>query len=609
MPLIQLKDVCLRYHSHRLLDGANLQVEAGERVCLLGRNGAGKTSLLRVIAGEESPDSGEVIRQSHLRLRWLPQEIPAGVQGTVREVVEAGLDPTRHEEPWETDVRVDDLLAAMGLGAETAFDSLSGGWKRRVLLARALAGEPDLLLLDEPTNHLDIAAIVWLEQFLIGLKSGLLFVTHDRAFLRRTATRIVELDRGNLTSWSCDYDTFLTRKAAALEAEETQRAAFDKKLAQEEAWLRQGVKARRTRNEGRVRALEQLRQIRKARRERPGTARMEIQQGTTSGQKVIEVDTISFGYGSHPIVRDFSTILWRGDKVGLVGPNGVGKSTLLNLLLGRLNPQSGNIRHGTNLQVVYLDQMRDQIHEEKTLAQNVAGSADTVQFADRTMHIHGYLRQFLFEPEQVRAPAKWLSGGERNRLLLAKLFLQPANVLVLDEPTNDLDLETLELLEDLLVNYSGTLLVVSHDRDFLDHVATTLFVFEGDGVIREVNGGYSDWEQWKARSEPAPVTAPIRSEDEREKPAPSSSQAKESKKTFLNRERKELTELPARIEALEEAHADLISKMADPLLAAKNPETAAALSRRLDEMEREIDQAYTRWEELEAKRIAADGSS
>lgn len=600
MPLIQLKEVTLRYHAHPLLEKADFQIDPGERVCLLGRNGTGKTSLMRLMVGQEKPDSGEIIRSSATQVRWLPQDVPDGIEGRVREVVAEGVRADHHEEPWETDVRIDELLAEMGLPENDMFSGLSGGWKRRVLLAKALIGQPDLLLLDEPTNHLDLDSILWLEHFLPVHAPAIFFVTHDRAFLRKVATRIVELDRGQLTSWNCDYDNFLLRKAAALEAEEKQRANFDKKLAQEEAWLRQGVKARRTRNEGRVRALEQMRRDRQQRRERVGQAQLGIQEGALSGQKVIELESVSFGYGESKQVVDFSTVVWRGDKIGLVGPNGAGKTTLLKLLLGRLEPQSGTVKQGTNLQVVYLDQLRDQIDDEKTLAQNVAGSAETVLFQERSMHIHGYLRQFLFDADQVRAPAKWLSGGERNRLLLARLFLQPANVLVLDEPTNDLDLETLELLEDLLVNYKGTLLLVSHDRAFLDNVVTSTFIFQGDGVIREVNGTFSDWENWQQKEVTAPVVEEIKS-----KPKESKVSVVETK--MLNREKRELEELPRKIEAMEEEHAAWISRMVDPKELARDPAGLVALQKQVEELERQMEEAYARWQELEKVRVAVEG--
>ena len=601
MPLLQLRQITLRYSASPLLDAVDFQVDAGERICLLGRNGAGKTSLMRIITGEETPNDGELIRSSDAMMTRLTQEIPDGVTGTVREVIHAGLRLDRHEEEWESDVRIEELMEEMKLPADHEFYALSGGLKRRVLLARALAGQPDILLLDEPTNHLDLDSILWLENFLLGSKLTLFFVTHDRAFLRKLATRIVELDRGRLTSWACDYDTYLERKAASLDAEEKQWAAFDKKLAQEEAWLRQGVKARRTRNEGRVRALQTMRQERSQRREREGTARIELQTGSLSGQKVIEAKNISYDYGTGPIVRDFSDTIWRGDKIGIIGPNGGGKTTLLKLLLGQLEPKEGSVKLGTNLQVVYLDQLRGQIDDAKTVAQNVAGDAETVTFQGRPRHIHSYLQDFLFRADRIRMPAKMLSGGERNRLLLARLFLQPANVLVLDEPTNDLDAETLELLEELLLEYTGTLLLVSHDRVFLDNVVTSTLVFEGHGRIVDYTGGYEDWIRQRAAAKAAPPPA---REETKSKPSSASPATKPPK--FLNRERRELEELPKQIEGWEAELSEIAKRLWEPGLYQKEPELVPKLKSESAELEKRITTAYARWEELEAKRKAAD---
>lgn len=608
MALLQLKSVCLHYGAEYLLDGADLLIERGERVALLGRNGCGKTSLLRLIAGEEGPSAGEILRLPTAVMTRLDQEIPQGVEGDVFSVVRGGISPTRHEEDWEIDGRLEDLLAEMELPAGAEFGSLSGGLKRRVLLARALAGQPDLLLLDEPTNHLDLGSILWLEDFLIRHPMSLLFVTHDRTFLRRLATRIVELDRGRLFGWACDYDTFLQRKAGALEAEAVQWKAFDKKLAQEEAWLRQGVKARRTRNEGRVRALMELRRERARRRERSGTAKMEIQEGALSGQRVLRAEGISFAHPGMPgpVVRDFSTEIWRGDKIGILGPNGCGKTTLLKLLLGQLEPQAGSVRAGTNLQVVYLDQLRDQIDLDKTVAENVAGVSQSVRFQGRDRNIHSYLADFLFRSDRVRMPAKLLSGGERNRLLLARLFLQPANVLVLDEPTNDLDAETLELLEELLVNWDQTLLLVSHDRAFLDQVVTSLLVFEGDGTIREVNGGYSDWQRWSARA--AAVTPALPSTRLPADAGTTKRRRQGRPEKFLNRERRELEELPAQIEFWEAEQVGLAAQLQDPELYRTNPGALPAIEAKSLAIEEKIRAAFTRWEALEAKRCALEGS-
>jgi len=596
MPLLQLQQVTLRYTDLPLLDKVDLQIDPGERVCLVGRNGTGKTSIMRVISGEEKPQEGDITKPNGVILTRLPQEVPEGISGTVYEVIHGGLRVGGTEEDWEADVRVEDLMQEMNLPAEKEFQSLSGGLKRRVLLARALVGQPDVLLLDEPTNHLDLESILWLENFLLKVKPTLFFVTHDRAFLRKLSTRIVELDRGRLTSWACDYDTYLERKAAFLDAEEKQWAAFDKKLAQEEAWLRQGVKARRTRNEGRVRALKALRTERGKRRERMGEARIEIQEAGSSGQKVIEAKNISFHYGDHAIVRDFTATLWKGDKVGIIGPNGAGKTTLLKMLLGKLEPSEGSVKLGTQLQIVYLDQLRNQIDGEKSLGQNVAGDAETVTFQGRPVHIHTYLKDFLFPWDRIRMPAKMLSGGERNRLLLARLFLQPANVLVLDEPTNDLDAETLELLEELLVGYEGTLLLVSHDRAFLDNVVTSTFVFEGEGQIKEYTGGYEDWV--RQRKELARVAAmPV-------DPTPAIESSKpgktEKSRKFLNREQKELEELPAKIEELETKQAELSERLADPALYQSKDGEFQKVERELNQLHQTIEKTMARWEELEA---------
>ena len=606
MALLQLKSVSLHYGRDYLLDGADLSIERGERVALLGRNGSGKTSLMRLIAGEEGASAGEILRAPGAVMTRLDQEVPQGVEGTVFSIVRGGISPTRHEEDWEIDVRLEDLLAEMELSAEAAFGSLSGGLKRRVLLARALAGQPDLLLLDEPTNHLDLSSILWLEDFLLRHPMSLLFVTHDRTFLRRLANRIVELDRGRLFGWACDYDTFLQRKAGVLEAESVQWKAFDKKLAQEEVWLRQGVKARRTRNEGRVRALFELRRERARRRERSGTAKMEIQSGALSGQRVLRAEGITFAHPDMPgpLVQDFSTEVFRGDKIGILGPNGCGKTTLLKLLLGQLAPQSGSVTTGTNLQVVYLDQLRDQIDLDKTVAENVAGASQSVHFQGRDRNIHSYLGDFLFRSDRVRMPARLLSGGERNRLLLARLFLQPANVLVLDEPTNDLDAETLELLEELLVSWDQTLLLVSHDRAFLDAVVTSLIVFEGDGTISEVNGGYSDWQRWSARGAAVPSAA-VASVPVKEDGPKKERQGRAEK--FLNRERRELEELPGQIEQWEAEQVLLAAQLQDPELYRTNPAALPKIEAESTALEAKIRAAYRRWEELEAKRCAFEG--
>jgi len=598
MPLLQLRQITLRYTDHPLLDQVDLQIDEGERVCLLGRNGSGKTSLMRVIAGEEKTQEGEIIKPPGVILTRLPQEVPEGISGSVLEVIRSGLRVGGTEEEWEADVRQEELMEVMNLPAEKEFQSLSGGMKRRVLLACALVGQPHVLLLDEPTNHLDLESILWLENFLLKAKPTLFFVTHDRAFLRKLSTRILELDRGHLTSWACDFETYLERKAATLEAEEKQWNSFDKRLAQEEAWLRQGVKARRTRNEGRVHALQAMRAERSKRRERSGKAKIELQEGNTSGQKVIEATNLSFCYGEHSIVSDFTTTIWRGDKIGIIGPNGSGKTTLLKLLLDQLPATHGTIKHGTKLQIVYLDQLRDQIDDEKSLGQNVAGEAETVTFQGRPRHIHSYLKDFLFDSDRIRMPARMLSGGERNRLLLARLFLQPANVLVLDEPTNDLDAETLELLEEILVSYEGTLLLVSHDRAFLDNVVTSTLVFEGEGRVKEYTGGYEDWvRQRPAEGAVMPSVLPAAVVVAEMKPVKS-----EKGRKFLNREQKELDELPVKIEALEARQALLSERLADPALYQKKDGEFQLLEKDLNAIHESIEKSLARWEELEKLR-------
>ncbi len=604
MPLLQLRQLTLRYTDRPLLDNIDLQVDPGERVCLVGRNGSGKTSLMRVIAGEEQAQEGEIIKPPGVILTRLPQEVPEGISGSVLEVVREGLRLDGTEEEWEADVRQEDLMEEMNLPESADFQSLSGGMKRRVLLARALVGQPDVLLLDEPTNHLDLESILWLETFLLKVKPTLFFVTHDRTFLRKLSTRIVELDRGHLTSWACDFETYLERKAAWLDAEEKNWAAFDKKLAQEEAWLRQGVKARRTRNEGRVHALKAMRAERSKRRERTGSAKIEIQEGNTSGQKVIEANNISFQYGEQTLIRDFSTTIWRGDKIGIIGPNGTGKTTLLKLLLGQLAPTEGEVKHGTKLQIVYLDQLRGQIDDNKSLGYNVAGEAETVTFQGQPRHIHSYLKDFLFDSDRIRMPAKMLSGGERNRLLLARLFLQPANVLVLDEPTNDLDAETLELLEEILVSYDGTLLLVSHDRSFLDNVVTGTLVFEGDGIVTEYTGGYEDWVRQRDMVKPAKAApaAPVAPKIE-----PVKNAKIEKGRKFLNREQKELDELPGKIEALEARQTLLSDRLADPALYQKKDGEFQQLEKELNEIHHQIERSLARWEELEKLRIELGG--
>jgi ATP-binding cassette subfamily F protein uup len=589
MALLSLRDVSLAFGGPRLLDGVDLQIERGERVCLLGRNGEGKSTLLRLIRGEIPPDEGEVISQQGLRIGHLPQDVPKERAGTVADEVAGAIGAGGASAP---DYRVDSVISRMGLDARARFEDLSSGMKRRVLLAKALVNEPDILLLDEPTNHLDIDSIRWLEEFLLRYGGTLIFVTHDRVFLSRLATRVVELDRGRIYDWACDYPTFLKRKEEVLAAEERQDALFDKKLAQEEVWIRKGIEARRTRNEGRVRALKAMREARGRRRERQGAARMQLQEAERSGALVIEGKGIGFGYGDRPVVRDLSTTIMRGDKVGIIGANGSGKTTLLRLLLGELAPREGTVRYGTNLEVAYFDQLKGTLDEQKTVQQNVS-DYDTIPINGQPRHVLGYLQDFLFPPDRSRSLVKFLSGGERSRLLLAKLFTRPSNVLVLDEPTNDLDVETLELLEGLLVEYQGTVLLVSHDRAFLNDVVTSTLAIEDDGRVKEYDGGYDDYlRQRQAESPPDP------------KPAPATAKAAgpppDRPRKLSYKEQRELEALPGRIDVLEAALQELHEAMADPAFYRKEGAEIAEVRARLEALERELSLAYERWEALEA---------
>jgi len=630
MPLLSLQNVSVGFGGPLLLEGIDLAIEPGERVCLVGRNGTGKSTILRVITGEVKPDSGMVVFQQGLRTTLLTQEVPQNISGSVFDVVSsafgeqgrlladyhhvsaklahdhseklmAELEDVQHRFEaaggWQMQQKVEEILTRLQLPEDGPFSELSGGLKRRVLLAKALAGSPDLLLLDEPTNHLDIVSIAWLEEFLVSYGGTLLFVTHDRALLQKLATRIIDLDRGRLTSWPGSYFSYLELKQAALDAEAVESAKFDKKLAAEEVWIRQGVKARRTRNEGRVRALKELRRIRSERREKIGTANIQVQEAERTGKLVIEADRVSYGYGGRPVIRDLSTTIIRGDKIGIIGPNGSGKTTLLKLLLGELPPQQGTIRFGTNIEVAYLDQHRAQLDDEKTVQDNVAYGSDHVTVGGNRRHVIGYLQDFLFAPARARSPVKVLSGGERNRLLLARLFTKPSNVLVLDEPTNDLDIETLDLLEELLMDYAGTVLLVSHDRAFINNVVTSTLVFEGEGRVAEYVGGYDDWlRQSRQRTDAAPVTA--RAEEKKEPARPAS--GKQRKLTF--KEQKELDELPKRIEELEAEQQRLHATMADPAFYRESGNKVASTTTRLENVEKELATVYKRWEELEALR-------
>jgi ATP-binding cassette subfamily F protein uup len=633
MALLTLRNIQLGFGGPLLLDHVNLSIDAGERVCVLGRNGEGKSTLLKVIAGELAPDDGERVLTPGTRVARLTQEVPEGTSGSVFAVVADGLgeiaakvkayhaasqrviedhsqqalDRLAHAQQaleaadgWQLEQQAERVISRMQLDPEVRFEALSGGMKRRVLLARALASEPRILLLDEPTNHLDMASISWLEEFLRGWNGTLVFITHDRRFLRSLATRIVELDRGQASDWPGDYDNYLRRRAERDNAEALESARFDKKLAQEEAWIRQGIKARRTRNEGRVRQLKAMREEFGQRRSKQGTAKLAVNAAERSGKLVCEATNISYAWGDKPIVKDLTTTILRGDRIGIIGPNGCGKTTLLNLLLGRLQPDSGTVELGSKLEIAYFDQLRAQLNEDATVIDNVAEGSDKVEINGQSKHIIGYLQDFLFAPARARQPVRALSGGERNRLLLAKLFTKPANVLVMDEPTNDLDVETLELLEELLMGFQGTLLLVSHDRDFLDNVVTSTLVAEGDGRWGEYVGGYQDW----LRQRPAAPTAKAESVAKATtKPASASAPVEKPKPKKLSyKDQRELDTLPQRIEVLENAVAELQQALADPELYKSGAERMAQLNSDLADREAELSEAYERWEALEELR-------
>ena len=610
MPLVTLRGVSLSVGGPPLLDAIDCVIEPGQRIGLLGRNGAGKTTFMRLLAGQVTADDGEVARPPGTVIALLPQDVPADLAGSVAAVVESGLPATADDAAWRRDGAVTRILARMDLDGTSDVATLSAGMKRRVLLARALVAEPDLLLLDEPTNHLDIEAIEWLERFLGRWTGTLVFVTHDRAFLRRLATRILEIDRGRLFDWSCDYDTFLARREDALLAEEKQAALFDKRLAEEEAWIRTGIKARRTRNEGRVRALEAMRRDHAARRKAVGTVNLRIQEAERSGALVAALEGVAADRGGRRVLADVTTTVMRGDRIGIIGRNGVGKSTLLALLLGRLEPAAGRVRLGTNLQVAWFDQLQEQLDPDRSVADNVADGSETVRIAGQPRHVVGYLRDFLFTPERARGLVRFLSGGERNRVLIARLFAKPANLIVLDEPTNDLDQETMELLEERLVEFSGTVLVVSHDRDFLDHVVTSTLVFEpvagrgavaGSHTVKEYAGGYTDW----LRQRPTvPEGAPAG--DARPAPSPSAPQATATRKRRLTfKEQQELAALPGLIERLEADVAALHAAVAAPEHYRQPRDMIAAEQARLRELEERLQTAYARWEALETVQPGA----
>ncbi len=637
MPLLSFHNVSTAYGHHPLLEQVSFGVEAGERVCLIGRNGSGKSTLLKIAAGIVTPDAGEVRREVSTRIAYLSQEPELDEGGTVFENVAAGLGELRQvivdyhklvqllNDPqtagdadldrmhdlqeqlerrhgWQAQTRVEQVLTRLALPADVPVAQLSGGWKRRVALGRALVMEPDVLLLDEPTNHLDIEAIQWLEDMVAEYRGALLFVTHDRQFLARLATRIIELDRGRLSEYPGDYANFQSKKAEQLATEATHNALFDKRLAEEERWIRKGIQARRTRNEGRVRALYALRNEHAARRNVQGKARLALDSGEKSGKLVVEAKNLSFAYAGKTIARDLDLRIMRGDRIGLIGPNGVGKTTLLRLLLGQLQPDSGTLRQGTNLQIAYFDQTRAQLDPEARVVDCVGEGKETVTIGTQTKHVMGYLQDFLFEPARARSPVKSLSGGERARLLLAQLFSRPANVLVMDEPTNDLDIETLELLEELLLDYPGTLFLVSHDRAFLDNVVTSCLAFEGDGRVKEYIGGYSDWLRQRS---PGPATR-----EAAQKTATPAAKA-ETKKTVAAKklsykDQRELEELPVRIEKLEQEQAQLQASLADPELYRRDPAAFKNLGTRTKQLEAELTQAFARWQQLEALRVGGN---
>lgn len=609
MALFSLKDIDLGFGGPLILEQVNLQIEQGERIGLLGRNGEGKSTLLKLIHGSLQPDSGQIARLAGLKSAYLPQDVPQNLADSVYTVVKNGLIAARGEsiEDWQQELRVDQVIARMQLDAQADYDQLSAGMKRRVLLARSLVNEPQTLLLDEPTNHLDIFAIRWLEEFLLRWQGTLLFVTHDRMFLQNVSTRIIELDRGRLFDWNCDYRTFQERKQALLMAEDAQAALFDRKLAQEEHWIRQGIEARRTRNEGRVRALLRLRSLRAERREQPRKIQLQVQAERRTGMLVIEVKHIHFCWGEQVIVNDLSTIIRRGDKIGIIGSNGSGKTTLLRLLLGQIQPQKGQVTLGTNLDIAYFDQLRSQLDEGKSVLENVAEGCDVININGHNRNIYSYLEDFLFSKERVNAPIHMLSGGERNRLLLAKIFAQPANLIVMDEPTNDLDIDSMEVLEDLLLDFKGTLILVSHDREFLNNLVTSTIVLAGEGEVTEFVGGYDDWQQQTNKIEEEKAEAE-KSKLERESLEKTLSQGNSGLRKPTYREKreleslqKELKELPARIESLEAAQHKLSLEMSDSSFYQQSGESISAARSLLLDIEKQLENAYLRWEELESQ--------
>jgi ATP-binding cassette subfamily F protein uup len=605
MPTARLDKVSLSFGLKPLLDNVALQIRKGERVCLLGRNGEGKSSLLHLITRNIVPDSGEVWVRPGVKVASLAQEVSPASDQSVLDVIMSGVDAAGSDGDWQAALQVDQVISRLELDRDAPMSALSGGWRRRVMLGRALVSEPDLLLLDEPTNHLDIDAITWLEDMMIDFDGALLFISHDRAFVRRLATRIVELDRGQLRAWPGNYDDYVLQKRAALEVEAKHAALFDKKLAQEEVWIRKGVEARRTRNEGRVRALEQLRIQRRERRERIGQVDIRVQEAGPSGKLVFDAVNVTKVFGTTPIIADFSARIMRGDRIGIIGPNGCGKTTLIKLLVGELAPTEGTISRGTSLLPAYFDQQRDQLDPSKSIMDNVTGgSGETITIDGTARHVSSYLRDFLFPPERLHAPVSMLSGGERNRLLLARLFAKPSNLLVMDEPTNDLDAETLDLLEEMVAEYAGTLLLVSHDRAFLDNVVTSTLVFEGAGRVNEYVGGYTDWLRQRRQSAVAartPPTAPA---------APAVVRPPGPKPRKLSyKDQRELDAMPKTIQRLETEQVQLTDTIGDPELFRRSPADAAAAIQRLQAVEKELEAAFSRWEALESAAPIQRGGS
>ena len=604
--LLRLDAVSLAFGSRPLLEQASLQVGERERVCLVGRNGEGKSSLLRLVAGAAQPDDGSVWIRPGARLATLAQDLDAVADGTVVDIVRGGL-PSDAGEDWETEHRVEAMLSRLGLDGARRFAELSGGWRRRALLARALVGDPDILLLDEPTNHLDIGTIEWLEETLLAYRGALLLVSHDRAFVNRLATKVVELDRGRLSSWPGNYDDYVMRKALQLEIEAKANAEFDRKLAEEEVWIRKGVEARRTRNEGRVRALQAMRKERRERRERIGQAGFALVEAAESAKCVFEAEEAGVAFEGREVIRGFSARIQRGDRIGIVGPNGAGKSTLIRLLLGGLEPTAGSVKRGARLETAYYDQQREQLDLAASVADNVNDGNSFVPIGGEQRHVSGYLRDFLFRPDQSLTPASALSGGERNRLLLARLFARPANLLVMDEPTNDLDIDTLDLLEERIAAFEGTLLLVSHDRAFLDRVVTSLLVLEGDGRVQEFVGGWSDWRAWRDARDADRRAAAQAGSSAAGKPAAAAvagggaGAAPAPRRRLSYKEQREFDALPARIEELEAAKAAIDAQVADPSFYAQDRDAVREALARVPQLAAEIDVAYARWAELEAR--------